>query len=135
MAITNIKRIHNAHTKLVFTVENHHNPRDTEDPSSEMAKEGGWFIHDIWVPWCASQQDFDNGAFISITSAGVSFSIWQQNCPDLDGDQVRYSTDGAYHPCGESNRVPNDSVAGGDRDVEISGSTNEDATITFNRHR
>lgn len=114
MSITNVKRVHNAHTQLAFVVQNHHNPDDTTDPSSRVPPTG-YFIHDMWVPWCKNQKDFDGHgaekpAFISITSdpPGISFTIWQQECPDFDGDQVRFSKDGAFHPCGEDNLVPNE---------------------------
>ena len=139
MAITNIKRIINT-SRAFFVVSNHHNPSDTNDPSSQVAPDG-FFIHDMWVPWCSSQNDFNAGQFISITSGktnnpgAFSFTIWQHNCPHLDGDQVRFSTDGAFHDCSERNQVPNESVAGGDRFVTISGSNEDgsDATIRFDQ--
>lgn len=136
MAITNIAHVKNSHTTLTFVVYNHNHPEDTQPPYNTLPPGGSYFVHDMWVPWCFNENDFDavKGAYISLTATGVSFSIWQQNCPDNDGDQVRYSKDGGYHPCGGSERVPNDSVAGGDRDVEITGTTAEDAAIRFDLH-
>lgn len=137
MAITNIKRVIN-NSRSYFVVRNHHHPSDTNDPSSQVAPDG-FFIHDMWVPWCFGQGDFNAGQFISITSGkadnpgAFSFTIWQHDCPHLDGDQVRFSTDGAFHDCDIRLQVPGESVAGGDRKVTISGDKEDgsDATILF----
>lgn len=77
-------------------------------PSEQAAAPGG-----AWIPWCDSADGFQ-AHHMSLTAAGLNYSIWQHL--DRDGDHVRYSTNGFQLP---GYPIPGDS------------DTNQDVTLVI----
>jgi hypothetical protein len=130
MAVTAIRSIRNRVTGgAEYHVRNQENPNDTGGRGHDLTVRSGQVIQcNMWIPWCVSQNDFDNHHKILIVPTAFQtipafFSIWQQ------GDYVRYSRDGLFHANGDL--VPGNSTAGGDRSVDIVGTTIEDADLVF----
>src|SRR4051812_115792 len=85
---------------------------DIENPDApghgDTVAPGGSHVVDMWIPWAPRQADFA-GKHIRLLFGGVPrFWIWQAH--NRDGDRVRFSTDGAWHDCGE----PVDGMSGVD---------------------
>ena len=125
MAVTNIRSIENRASAgiAVNNVEN----RST-NPPNDVIVEGGTFQSSMWIPWCSSEKDYPaHHIEIRLQSAPVNsipaLSIWQ------DGDYVRWSTNGAYHP--NANLVPGNSTVGGDRSVSVLGGENSALGLYF----
>ena len=129
MAVTAIRSIRNSSESEPYFARNHENQNDTGGPGKSLEINSGEVVQcNMWVPWCATQEDFDNRHKISIVPLAfneipVTFTIGQQ------GDYVRYSKDGLFHDEGEP--VPGNNTVGGDRAIQIVGTSLTNADIIF----
>lgn len=129
MAVTAIRSIRNGHETDVYFVRNHENPNDTGGQGNVLTIPLGETVQcNMWIPWCNSQEDFDNRHRISIMPVAfnfipVIFAIWQQ------GDYVRYSKNGLFKDDGDL--VAGNNTIGGDRAIQIVGSDPKDADLVF----
>lgn len=128
MAVTAIKSIRND-VDAVYAVKNNEHPSDTGGEGKALEIPPGVVVPcSMWIPWCGSQGDFDDNHFIIMSPVAldvepVVFIIWQ------DGDYVRYSKDGLFHPNG--NLVQGNNTVGGDRAIQIVGPNMFEADIIF----
>lgn len=129
MGVTAIKSISNRHATELYYVSNLEHPADTGGEGKTLQiQPGETKACNMWIPWCTSQNDFDNNHRIIIVPLAfdvipVTFTIWQ------DGDYVRYSKDGLFHENGDF--VPGNCTVNGDRSVDIIGNSLDDADLVF----
>jgi len=128
VAVTAIRSIRNSNGDSYF-VKNNENPNDTGGPGKSLGVASGQTVPcNMWIPWCTSEADFEGGHFIIMSPVAfnevpVVFVIWQE------GDYVRYSKDGLFHPNGDL--VPGHASVGGDHDVQIVGLNKFDADLVL----
>lgn len=124
MAITAIKKLANLSGASVRVV----NCENTNTRGSGViVPQNSSIDTDMWIPWCASSEDFNCGHYIILeTSPALEypellrpmFWIWQ--AAHNDGDFVRLSTSGRYENPG--NRIGGLSTVGGDRRMVVTDS-------------
>lgn len=116
MGITAIKHIINNSSQTVL-IHNHENTAN-----SVTIYPNNCATIDIWIPWCASQGDWQNNHYLSLElpdTASTLCWIWQQD------NFVRFCTDGQFHNQGTS--VPGTAQIDADRLLTI----NPDHSIIF----
>ncbi len=120
MGITAFKALYNMSDAWVY-LTNLENARSYYCPPARPGQTTRTSL-DEWIPWCTSQQDFDNLHYIEMCMKlpnGTSrcYVIWQGN--ESDGDFVRYSDDGYYHK--KAHPVPGVYQIDGDRIIIVKG--------------
>jgi hypothetical protein len=128
MGITTIKRIVNSTNEWLY-IQNHENPN--KSGHFIVLPPGTSGTVEMWVPWCASQADFQADHFIEIGNWAPAgnvlnpireYIIWQHDRGTWwgkDGDHVRFSTDGQWHDM-NGNWIGGVSAVDGDRNLTIS---------------
>lgn len=142
MAITAIKRLYNERERVTILVENKENPGKVGNrvPLGFSYSASGFADCDIWIPWCATEDDFLNGHFIEVSVYGppvllqppdiwgngpllATYRVWQ--AAHADGDFVRFSAGlngvvPSYVVPGQT--LDGDATVGGDRALKITQS-------------
>lgn len=109
MGVTAIKRIINESSSDSVVINLENGNRVAIGP-------GGSMPCDIWIPWCASVEDFQHNHFIRIEGANLqTHRIWQAR--HSDGDFVRATTGSNYAIPGF--RINGHSKVDGDRVLVI----------------
>jgi hypothetical protein len=118
MGVTAIKGFHNETPGSVIV---RNEERDGEERTIEASGDLDW---DIWIPWCTSRNDFDNGKYITIDvqktndpeRPRIKYWIWQHD--NGTNDRIRWSVDeGDWDRYADP--VYGDSYVNGDRHVQI----------------
>lgn len=132
VGVTAIKVLVNNTDKWIY-VQNHESPNqhfsfEVMPPKNLLSPYNEYGVN-IWVPWCTSQGDFDNGHFLEIGSWDANnepltkkYVIWQHDrwggWWGGDGDHIRFSRDGRWHNI-NGNWVPGANYVNGDRLLRI----------------
>jgi hypothetical protein len=120
MAVTAIKSFDND-SRNVVVVEN------KERNQTVTIRPGGSRGFDIWIPHCASEEDFTANHYlkIEVLAFNRNFYIWQEDAGGIDA--VRFTQGAAPRWEHNAARVPGFNSAGGNRMLEI----HEDGGIEF----
>lgn len=119
MAITTITSLVNESAGGVY-IQDYENPTWFGNFAHVQPGQTGYCS--MWIPWCTSVGDFNDGHYITIVGEGTNaisqqYWIWQESI--WWDDRIRYSTDGAYHL--NSPKVPGANGTGDNRSVTIFG--------------
>ena len=116
MSVTAIKGLTNNSSEDAI-IQDYENPDKVKN--SATASPNSTADCNLWIPWCTSVEDFNNGHYLTIETQASTHWLWQENRPG-DGDFVRYSTDHYYHL--NAPHVDGFANAGGDRIATVDSS-------------
>jgi len=111
VGVTAIKRIENRSSGAISVV-NIENP--SSSGSGTSVAPGQTISADMWIPWAAQAGDFPKH-HLEVNAQWGKVCVWQAN--RSDGDQVRVSTDGAWHDPGSA--IAGSAWVDGDRRLTI----------------
>lgn len=119
MAITTITSLENESAGGVY-IQDYENPDWTGNSAHVSSDQTGYC--NMWIPWCTSVADFNDGHYIEIEGEGDNaisqkYWIWQESI--WWDDRIRYNTERYYKLSAPA--VPGANWTGGNRSVEIDG--------------